>query len=39
MFWLGNIPNVLFIIIAFSMLIFWLYQIAKFGQEDNKMEY
>lgn len=33
---IGVLPNILFIVIYFILLIFWLYKILKFGQDDKK---
>lgn len=32
----GAIPNILFIVISFILLIFWLSKILEFGQDDKK---
>lgn len=34
----GAIPNILFIVISFILLIFWLYKILEFGPNDKKIK-
>lgn len=33
----GAIPNILFIVISFIILIIWLNKVLKFGQDDKKL--
>jgi hypothetical protein len=34
---IGVIPNIFFIVIYFILLIFWLYKILEFEQDDKKL--
>lgn len=33
----GAIPNILFIVICFILLILWLYKILEFGPDDKQI--